>query len=144
MTTPARPRRRVRFRPEEVEQRALVYWAEQHVTRYPELRWLFAVPNQRGTRKPWEMGILSAMGVKPGVCDLILPVRAPFPGTAPGAVVEVKAPGELGRTSPEQQAWLQHFANQGWAVAVCDHWQDAWVFLMIHLGYNVERPAGGR
>lgn len=31
----------------------------------------FAVPNQKGTRKTWEQGLLKGLGVRPGVADLV-------------------------------------------------------------------------
>lgn len=55
---------------------------------------LFATTNQRGTRKRFEMGILKAMGARPGVPDLCLVDRGRFIG------LEVKA--EKGRLSERQ------------------------------------------
>ena len=59
---------------EHQEQCALMDWARLSEKRYPELKWLFAVPNG-GKRSKAVAGKLKASGVKPGVLDLNLPVR---------------------------------------------------------------------
>lgn len=79
-------------RPEEAAQRSIVEY----------LRWVrpdciwFAVANQRGTRTKAEMGVLKALGVRPGVADLVLAWRGGV------AFLEVKAPGREGNLSPAQ------------------------------------------
>lgn len=70
-------------RPEETIHRALAAFLD---TALPSDSYWFSVPNQRGTRKRFEMGILQALGVKSGVPDIIILVRGQFIG------LEVKAP----------------------------------------------------
>lgn len=54
-------------RPEEATQRAIVRHLQQRLA----LPWVFFhIPNQRGTRRGWEQGILKAMGVRKGMPDL--------------------------------------------------------------------------
>lgn len=58
-----------REHPEEVVQRAVVEYLRATV----EARGrglVYAVPNQRGTRRPWEQMLLKALGIRPGIPDL--------------------------------------------------------------------------
>lgn len=80
-----------RQRPEEQLQQAIVRFLGIAL---PRDAFLFATTNQRGTRKRFEMGILKAMGARPGVPDLCLLHRGKFMG------LEVKA--EKGRLSEHQ------------------------------------------
>lgn len=52
----------------------------------PSAAFWFSVPNQRGTRKRYEMGILKALGVRSGVPDIIIIWEGMFFG------IELKAP----------------------------------------------------
>ena len=79
-------------RPEEQIQKAIVRFLGHAL---PLDAFVFAVPNQRGTRKKFEMGILKSLGVRAGVPDLIILYRQKFIG------LEVKAPGNS--LSPEQK-----------------------------------------
>lgn len=54
---------------EDSEQITLFAWAARMTGKYPELRWLYHVPNG-GSRGPAEAGRFKAMGVKPGVPDV--------------------------------------------------------------------------
>ncbi len=129
---PREPRRE----PEHAEQAALLYWVRLHEARYPELRWLYAVPNGRGRSKS-EAGKLKAEGVKRGVPDLALDVaRDGYHGLR----IEMKAPGKLGTVSPDQRAWHEHLTTEGYMIAIRDDWRDAWCALMFYLGYPAERP----
>lgn len=69
---------------------------------------LIAVPNQRGTRSRAEMGILWALGVRPGVADLLV-----LHGKGRTLHVEVKAPGREGRLSEEQKSYLEDVTRLG-------------------------------
>ena len=60
------------MRSEDTEQINVVSWANWNVNRYPELRWLFHVPNG-GSRNKQEAVKFKQMGVKAGVSDLCLP-----------------------------------------------------------------------
>lgn len=94
-------------RPEENLQRACVDFT--HLA-YPDLIF-FAVPNQKGTRKGYEMAILKTLGVQSGVADLVF--------CLPGgrfAAIEMKAP--KGRTSDDQDAWLYGVEQSGGLSAV--------------------------
>ena len=81
---------------EEQEQRLLLAWAAR--TGRPELRLLHAIPNG-GKRLKSEAARLQAMGVKPGVPDLCLPVPR---GKYHGLYIELKRLYG-GRVSPAQR-----------------------------------------
>lgn len=87
---------------------------------WPELEWLFHVPNG-GARARKTAGALKAEGVKPGVPDYLLPVGR---GGYVGLALELKT--AKGRVSPEQCEWLAHLAAQGWQAVVARGWEQAW------------------
>lgn len=87
---------------------------------WPELRWLFAVPNG-GARARKTAVDLKAEGVKPGVPDYLLPVQR---GGYVGLAIELKRL-DGGRTSPEQREWLAHLEAQGWHAVVRRGWEEA-------------------
>lgn len=104
---------------EEEEQKALIEWAHLHELKYPDLKWLFAIPNG-GLRHPVIAKKLKAEGVKRGVPDLCLPVpRAPYSGL----FLELKASG--GRLSPAQILWLTALNLLGYYATVCEGWDAA-------------------
>lgn len=73
-------------RSEDTEQINVVSWACWNVNRYPELKWLFHVPNG-GSRNRAEAVKFKQMGVKAGVSDLQLPYPK---GSYCGLFVEMK------------------------------------------------------
>ena len=88
--------------------------------RYPELRWLMAIPNG-GFRFKAEAGRLKASGVKRGVPDTMLPVvRLPYYGLW----LEFKKPG-VGRLSVEQRGWIDYLNSAGYLAVVVDDWELA-------------------
>lgn len=113
------------------EQRALIEWCRLMERRYPELRWLYHVPNGE-LREPATAAKLKAMGVKPGVPDLVLPVPK---RDYHGLYLEMK--GEKGRLSPRQEEWAAYLAEAGYCFAVGRGWQDAVKKIMGYLGYGV-------
>ena len=114
---------------EQNEQRALLIICDMHLWKWPELRMLYHVPNG-GLRSKIEAAIMSALGVKSGVPDLVLPVarRGWF-----GAYIEMKRPGQRRKTGPMQKWWLQHLAVSGYATIVCDSAESAWQFIKWYL-----------
>lgn len=87
---------------------------------WPELRWLFAVPNG-GWRAKRTAAAMKAEGAKPGVPDYLLPLAR---GGYAGLAIELKT--ATGRVSPEQCEWLAHLAAQGWQAVVARGWEQAW------------------
>lgn len=100
-------------RGEDTEQMGVIDWANWNINRFPELKLLFHVPNG-GKRNAAEAARFKAMGVKPGVPDLCLPV--PRGGYA-GMYVEMK----YGKNKPtdNQRLWIEDLKAQGYKVDVC-------------------------
>lgn len=115
-------------------QAALIQWAQLAAGTYPELRLLFAVPNgaylgEDRRAAAIHMARLKALGLKPGVPDLFLPVaRRTFHGMA----IEMKRKGEF--VAPIQREWLDNLALQGYATAVCYDCEQAMAVLLEYLG----------
>ena len=107
-------RRKPRRDLEHQEQVQLFEWAAENEAKYPDLHWLFAVPNWIGTRTKKHGARLKAEGRRPGVLDVWLPV-VKHRG-CPGLVIEMKiAPN---KPTKEQQDWIQHLTDEGWSVHV--------------------------
>ena len=125
---------------EDGHQVVLFQWAALAKGKYPELAWLYAVPNG-GLRSKAVAGKLKAQGVKSGVPDIQLDVarqgfhglrielKAPEVKAAPG-ITKRKPPG---RTSTEQDAWLEQLRSQGYRAEVAYGWPDAMEILVDYL-----------
>lgn len=105
-------RRKPRRDLEHQEQVALFEWAADNEAKYPDLKWMFAVPNG-GFRHKATAGRLKAEGAKAGVLDVWLPLKR---RNSPGLVIEMK----IAPNSPtkEQGAWIRHLHEEGWLVVV--------------------------
>ena len=110
------------------EQVALFRWAGYVAAEYPQLRWMFAIPNG-GQRHIAVAARLKAEGVKAGVLDIFSP--CPRPGYA-GCWVEMKA--AKGRLTPEQREWMAHLQGVGYMTTVAHSWTDAASFILLYLG----------
>ena len=88
-------------------------WAALAMRAYPELRWMFAVPNGMAARSPKTVRLMKAEGLRNGVPDVWLPVPR---GAHPGLVIEHK----VGKNTPteEQAEWLAGLAALGWRTLV--------------------------
>ncbi len=97
----------------------VIRWSEIMRDVYPELKLLHHIPNG-GTRDAIEGKHLKEQGLKAGVPDLCLPVpRSEYHGM----YIEMKT--ESGKTSPEQDWWIEQLKYQGFYVAVCHGWRSA-------------------
>lgn len=105
---------------EDEEQMAVVRWAEMQMGRWPDLEWLFHIPNG-GKRGKIEAARFKAMGVKAGVPDLFLPVPI---GRYHGLFIEMKR-REGGRLSGDQRKWIDGLKANGYCVHRCDGHQEA-------------------
>lgn len=87
-------------------------WAALAMRAYPDLRWMFAVPNG-GKRTKQQGRWMAAEGLRRGVPDVWLPVPR---GAHPGLVIEHK----VGKNKPteEQTEWLAGLAALGWRTLV--------------------------
>lgn len=104
---------------ESAEQEALFRWAGFVHGRFPEIEWLYHIPNG-GSRNRIEAANLKRQGVKAGVPDLCLPVAR---GGFHGLYIEMKAGKNT--TTDKQDEWLSALQRQGYAVAVCYGWERA-------------------
>lgn len=103
--------------------------------------YLLAIPNGGARAKRTKVGKdgvartyspeaarLKAEGVKPGVSDLLLPLRRQGFG---GLWLEMKAPGE--RPTERQLAWLERMRLAGYA----SRWADDWVWAETIIAHYV-------
>ena len=113
------------------EQEALMNWASMSRGKYPQLFWLFHIPNG-GTRHPAEALHLKRMGVKPGVPDLFLPFPVkPYHGLW----IEMKS--ERGRATSLQKEWIEQLRKFGYAAFVCMGFKSAQDCLLQYLQGNI-------
>lgn len=82
--------------------------------------YLLAIPNGGKRSSPREGARLKAEGVKPGVSDLLLPLRR---GGFAGLWLEMKAPGN--RPTKLQREWLDRMTKAGYYAIWRDNWHDA-------------------
>lgn len=114
---------------EEEEQIILFTWANYAMGTWPELALLFHIPNG-GNRSPAEAGRFKAMGVKPGVPDLFLPVPR---GGYSGLFIELKRE-HGGSLSDAQRDWLDDLSVRGYKAVMCHGWEAARDALLEYLG----------
>jgi hypothetical protein len=112
---------------EATEQMALFAWmaANEHI--YPALRWAFHPANGE-YRHPATAGRLKAMGVRPGVPDVLLPFHAYDAGVDrlyTGLAIELKRSDHSNHATPEQEEWLSWLDSQDWRCVVCYGAQEA-------------------
>lgn len=114
---------------EEQEQIWVFQWAAMNLGVYPELEFLYHVPNG-GMRSKAEAGRFKAAGVKAGVPDLCLPVaRQGFHGL----YIEMKR-AHGGRRSIQQMRWMDALAANGYRVELCRGWEETVDVLKDYLG----------
>lgn len=99
---------------EHYEQKAVVDWAGAVQGRYPELRWLYAIPNA-AKRSVVTASIMKAQGMKSGVPDLCLPVaRKGYHGL----YIEMKKK-KNSTTSDNQREWIEGLYKNGYMAVIC-------------------------
>lgn len=107
------------MRSEDTEQINVVSWANWNANHYPELRWLFHVPNG-GSRNKQEAVKFKQMGVKAGVSDLCLPYPK---GIYCGLFIEMKYGNN--RQQDTQKEFLADMAAAEHFVATCYSAEEA-------------------
>lgn len=105
---------------ESEEQQALFRWAQLQAGAYPELQWMYHIPNE-GYRHPATGHRLRAEGLKRGVPDICLPAAR---GGYHGLYIELKRT-RGGVLSAEQLDWLAALSEAGYAATVCRGWEEA-------------------
>ena len=98
-------------RSEDTEQLRVIAWRNASVTRYPELCWLYHIPNE-GERK--NGGKAKDMGLTKGVADLHLPYPK---GHYTGLYIEMK--WDKNTLTKEQTAFLLAMKEAGHYACVC-------------------------
>lgn len=114
---------------EDGEQMALFAWAADNVTTYPQLAWLFAIPNG-GSRHIAEATKMVATGLRRGVPDVFLPVHNTFTHYS-GCFIEMKIKNN--KTSRDQDKWIKYLTDAGYYCKVCYSWIEARDTLIAYL-----------
>lgn len=118
---------------EDGHQMAVFCWAADNVGKYPELKWLHAIPNG-GQRNVIEAGKLVAAGTRSGVWDIFLPYPMHTGGPLNfkqfhGCYVEMKKPERKnhkdGGLTKEQLEFGVYARNNGYFTKVCYSWEEA-------------------
>ena len=104
---------------EDSEQIKLFQWAELQSGKYPELRWMYHIPNG-GSRNKLEACKLKRMGVRSGVSDVFLPMPK---GGWCGLYIEMKA--GKGKPTKNQLEFITAMLKQGYAAQVCTGFEAA-------------------
>ena len=104
---------------EHAHQVALFCWLASQLAAYPEVKWVYAIPNG-GERNPIVAARLKAEGVKSGVSDICLPFsrQGYF-----GFYIEMKKP--KGKESPTQIEFGAFLKSQNYLYTMCDDWEKA-------------------
>lgn len=131
----------IRHSSEHGEQCQIFEWKKLAQNMYPELRFLFSVPNgaklpyRRGTRGGKIISIsperarLLAEGILPGVSDMFLPVAK---NGKHGLFIELKY--STNKPTLEQENFLNGMAENGYATAVCWSAESAIKVISTYLG----------
>lgn len=107
----------------------LVTWLRMMESRHPELALVYHTPNG-GYRDARQAAKFKAMGVKPGIWDLFVPIPAP------GLWVEMKAP--KGRLTPAQAKWRESLEPAGYRFAIAYSWSEAARYIADHIGFDTD------
>lgn len=101
--------------------------------KYPDFSLIHATPN--GGKRHISVAVkLKREGVKAGFPDVSIPVPR---GIYHGAYIEMKKE-KGGRVSPEQKWWIEKLQEQGYAVAVCNGFNQAQDFILQYFSINAD------
>lgn len=122
---------------EHAHQVALFCQINRHIKVWPELKWVFAIPNG-GERNPVVAARLKNEGVKSGVSDICLPIaRRGYHGF----FLEMKKPSlrptrdtSKGAASDNQLEFGEAVTKNGYLFSVCYNWMDAWERISWYMG----------
>ena len=115
-------------RSEDTEQMHVCNWATWNVNRYPELKWLYHIPNG-GSRNRLEAVKLKRMGVLSGVPDIELNVSR---GGYHGLFIEMKV--GMNKPTENQIEMMEELSAQGYLCRVCWSGDDAIDVIKEYLG----------
>lgn len=136
MTTLAMARKKL-VPKEHTEQVWLFQWAELAKGRYPDLEWLYAIPNWIGVGTERHGAYLKAEGRKADYPDIGLDVAR---GLYHGLRIELKRV-EGGQVRPGQKRWHEHLQGQGYRIEVCKGWEVARDKLIWYLSLASSHPS---
>lgn len=123
---------------EHAHQTALYAWAALNRSQYPELEFLFAIPNG-GKRDVITAANMKAEGLRAGVPDNFLP--APV-GMWHGLYIEMKRPKDKGKaagqTSDEQEHWIAYLRSKNYGVVIAYTWIEAKDHIIAYLNWEKE------
>lgn len=122
---------------EDGHQAALFCWAAVNTTQYPQLKWLFAIPNG-GSRHIAEATKMVATGLRSGVPDIMLPyVSTTSDSVYHGCFIEMKTEKRRkqknGGLEDEQDEWIAALRKAGYYCKVCYSWIEARDTLIAYL-----------
>lgn len=116
---------------EHAEQSAVFQWAALNINRYPQLKWLHAIPNGFFSSAA-QKAKMKAEGLKSGVPDICLPYptyNGEWQTGYHGLMIEMKIQKYRnhanGGCSDEQLEWTDYLRSAGYRVEVCYSWQEA-------------------
>lgn len=104
---------------ESSHQEALFSWASYQIGTYPELKYMYHVPNG-GKRDIKTARALKREGVKAGVPDIVLPVAR---GGFYGLYIELKVNNN--KPTGKQREYINFLQQQGYKAMVSYGWQEA-------------------
>ena len=120
---------------EDGEQMALFCWSALNVGKYPQLKWLYAIPNG-GFRHIAEAAKFVATGTRAGVPDICLPAQGlniPYLGCYIELKIEKRRKEKNGGCSQEQLDYLEYLSGAGYYCKVCYGWIEAKEALVNYL-----------
>lgn len=117
---------------EDAEQRTVVQWLQWYNVAFAH------VPNG-GKRTKAEGGIFKALGVSPGIPDLLIFDAPPIAPDYAGTAIELKRQTG-GKLSHNQREWLDKLEKRGWLTAVCKGADEA-IAQLEAWGYGQGRGA---
>lgn len=122
---------------EHSQQSALFCWAAMNLDKYPELKYMFSIPNGFYSTAG-QKSKMKAEGLKSGVPDIMLPATLyPIPLsnnglTYNGLFIEMKS--SKGKVSQEQKDYIDFLTKQGYKCEVCYSWTSARDVITNYLG----------
>lgn len=123
-------------------QAAVFCWAAMNVGKWPELKWLHAIPNG-GQRHIAEATKMVATGLRSGVLDIFLPlpIQTHWAKQYAGLYIEMKTEKRRnqknGGLSDEQIEFIDYAERVGYYYKVCYSWEEARDVLIAYLSYKI-------
>ncbi len=137
---PTEPKAAKLIRPEDIagdsessQQKALFAWAALSVGTYPQLAFMFAVPNGFFATIA-QKGKMKAEGLRSGVPDVFLPypvkrsnfdIQTAYHGLFIEMKIEKYRNRKNGGCSEEQIEFINYAINAGYCCRVCYNWEEA-------------------